>query len=110
MRFEVESLEISNNFGCDHGIASQNILIGATDAGLGCCIIGSVDRDNLRKDFQIPDQFDILHVIALGKPGEKIVIEEVKPDGDIKYWRDVEGIHHVPKRQLDDIILSLKDG
>ena len=101
---------ISNNFGCDHGIASQNILIGATDAGLGCCIIGSVDRDNLRKDFQIPDQFDILHVIALGKPGEKIVIEEVKPDGDIKYWRDVEGIHHVPKRQLDDIILSLKDG
>jgi len=97
--------EIAKSFGCDHGIASQNILLGATDMDLGCCIIGAVERKGLRKELKIPDRFEILHVIALGKPGEKIVIETVGPDGAIKYWRDESGVHHVPKRSLEDIIV-----
>jgi len=99
--------EIAESFGCDHGIASQNILLGATDMGLGGCIIASVNRDNLRKALRIPDRFEILHVIALGRPGERIVIEEIGEGGDIKYWRDGSGIHHVPKRALDDIIIKV---
>jgi len=99
--------EIAKSFGCDHGIASQNIILGAANMGLGCCIISSVNRDNLRKALKIPDRFEILHVIALGKPGERIVIEEIGPGGDIKYWRDDSEIHHVPKRALDDIIVKV---
>jgi len=98
--------EISTFFDCDHGIASQNILLGATEMGLGGCMVGAVERKHLREDFQIPDQYEILHVIALGKPKEKIVIETVGSDGDIKYWRDESGTHHVPKRALEDIIVS----
>ena len=100
--------EISKSFGCDHGLSTQDILLGATSMGLGCCIIGSVDRNSLRKDLHISDRFEILHVIAIGKPKEKIVIETVNEDGDIKYWRDESGVHHVPKRSLDEIIISLK--
>lgn len=99
--------EISNSFGCDHGIASQNIILGATHSGLGACIVGSVDRKRLREELQIPDRYEILHVIALGKPKEEIVLETVGPDGDIKYWQDASGVHHVPKRPLSEIILSL---
>jgi nitroreductase len=99
--------DIAKSFGCDHGIASQNILLGATEIGLGGCIIASVNRDNLRKMLKIPDRFDILHVIALGMPGERIVIEEIGQGGDIKYRRDDSGIHHVPKRALDDIIVKI---
>ena len=97
--------QIAKSFGCDHGIASQNILLGATSMGLACCIIGSVERGRLSKEFQIPDRYKILHVIALGKPKEKFVIETVGPDGNIKYWRDDSGVHHVPKRTLDEIII-----
>ncbi len=56
--------------------------------------------------FLIPARFEILLVIALGKPRETAVLEEVGPGGGIEYWRDGEGVHHVPKRSLDDIIIS----
>ncbi len=97
--------KIKTSFGCDHGIAAQNILLGATEMGFGGCIIGSIHRDELRQKLEIPSQYEILLVIALGKPKEKVEIEAIGPDGDIRYWRDEEGTHHVPKRSLNDIIL-----
>jgi nitroreductase len=97
---------ISESFGVDHGIAAQNIMLGATEAGIGGCIIGSIRREELRKEFKIPGQFEILLVLALGKPIEKVVIEEMK-NGNVIYWRDDDRTHHVPKRSLDEIILKL---
>lgn len=98
--------EISSEFFCDHGIACQSILLGAVEKGLGGCIIGSVDRERLRQNLEIPERYDILLVIALGKPKEKVVLEPVGPDGSIRYYRDADGTHHVPKRALDEIILG----
>jgi len=98
--------EIRGSFGCDHGIAAQSILLGATERGLGGCIIGSVRRQALREALGVPSRYEILLVLALGKPKEKVVIEKVGPAGDIKYWRDSEGVHHVPKRSLDDMIVG----
>lgn len=98
--------EVSKSFGCDHGIAAQNILLGAAEKGLAGCMIGSVHRRQLRKALDIPPRYKILLVLALGKPKEKVVIETVGPDGDIKYWRDSKDIHHVPKRPLDDVIIG----
>jgi len=98
--------EVSRTFGCDHGIAAQSILLGATEKGLGGCIIGTIQRDEVRKALDIPSRYEILLVLALGKPKEKVVIEIVAPTGDIKYWRDSEDVHHVPKRSLDEIIVG----
>ena len=97
--------EISQSFGVNPGIAAQSILLGATEKGLGGCIIGSVDKPKLTQALEIPDRYEILLVLALGKPKETVVLETVGPDGDIKYWRDSQGVHHVPKRPLDEIIL-----
>lgn len=97
---------ISKNFWCDHGIAAQSILLGATEKGLGGCIIGSIQKEGLRNALSIPNEYEILLVLALGKPKENVVIEPVNSTGDIKYWRDREMIHHVPKRALEDIIIS----
>lgn len=98
--------EISQSAGCDHGIAAQSILLGAVEKGLGGCIIASVQREGLGEALAIPPQYEVLIVLALGKPKETVVVETVGPDGDIKYWRDSENVHHVPKRPLDDIILD----
>lgn len=97
---------ITNNYFCDHGIAAQSILLGAVEKGLGGCIIGAVNREKLRENLEIPSHFEILQVIALGKPKENVVIEPLAADGDIKYWRDQNGAHHVPKRALDDLIIN----
>ncbi len=98
--------EIRQNFLCDHGIAAQSILLGATEKGLGGCIHISVHREGLRKSLEIPPRYEILFVLSLGKPKEKVVIETVGDDGDIKYWRDSEKVHHLPKRSLEEIILD----
>jgi hypothetical protein len=73
---------------------------------LGGCIIASVQREALGSALAIDPRFKILHVIALGKPKETVVIEPVGEDGDIKYWRDEQEVHHVPKRALDELIVG----
>jgi len=97
---------LSQRFGCDHGIAAQSILLGATEKGLGGCIIGSIQKDQLRQVLGISPELEILLVIALGRPKETVVIEPVGPEGDIKYWRDEQKRHHLPKRALEDIIVG----
>jgi nitroreductase len=98
--------EISPTFGCDHGIAVQTILLGAAEKGLGGCIIGSVQRPGLQAVLNIPAKYEILLVLAMGKPKETVVLEALGPNGDIKYYRDENQVHHVPKRALKDIILD----
>jgi nitroreductase len=98
--------EISPSFGCDYGIAAQSILLGAVDRSLGGCIIGTVQREKLQKALNIPSRYEILLVLAIGKPKEEVVVETMKRGGDVKYWRDSKGVHHVPKRRLDDIIID----
>jgi len=98
--------EISKGFGCDHGIACQSMLLGAAEKGLGGCIIGSIDRDRLRAEIDIPERYEILLVIALGYPSEKVALEDLGAEGSIRYYRDASDVHHVPKRSLDDVIIG----
>ena len=94
---------------CDSGIAAQTILLGATECGLGGCMIGAVDRDRLKSALNIPASHTVLMVIALGKPVETVVIDQIEKDGDIRYWRDSYGVHHVPKRRVGDVMVSADD-
>lgn len=93
-------------FAEDTGIAAQSIMLGAVEKGLGGCMIASINKDRLRRVLDIKERYEILLVLALGKPKEIVVLEEVALGGDIKYWRDEANVHHVPKRKLEDIILK----
>jgi len=103
----IHDKNLSENYFCDDGIAAQSILLGAVEDGFGGCIIGSVNRSKVARILQLDPRHEILWVIALGKPTEQVVLEDVS-NGEIKYWRDRHGIHHVPKRILEEIILSEK--
>jgi nitroreductase len=98
---------LSQNYFCDDGIAAQSIMLGAVEMGYGGCMIATVNREMLRKSLNIPDKFKIIQVLALGKPKEIVQLETIKPDGDVKYWRDENHVHHVPKRELKDLIIKL---
>ena len=96
---------IATEADCDLGIASQNILLGAKECGLGGCRIGSIPT-KLHQILNLADHLQILLVIAMGAPKETVVIEEAGPDDDIRYWHSPDQNHHVPKRRLADIIIE----
>ncbi len=96
---------VSEKVNCDHGIAAQSIMLGATEAGFAACTISAIKREQLRKTLSIAEQYDILLVLAIGHCAETIKLETVKEDGRIEYWREND-VHHVPKRSLDEIIIT----
>ena len=101
--------EIAKSFGVDHGIAAQSIMLGAAEQGLGGCIIGSVNRTRLAENLNLKSHLEILLVLAIGRPKETVVIEPLGNQGDIKYWRDDDDIHRVPKRPLQNLVISLEN-
>lgn len=97
---------IAKDWWCDDGIAAQTIYLGAVERGLGGCMIGNIHRERLRESLKIPETLRIRLVLALGKPAESVVLERLAPGGDIRYWRDDQGVHHVPKRGLEEIVVG----
>ena len=98
--------EIMKYPGIDHGIAAQSILLGAVEKGLGGCMIGSINHEGLRETLDLDNRYEILLVLAIGKPAETVKVEPMPESGQTAYWRDEADVHHVPKRSLDEIILE----
>lgn len=89
----------------DIGIAAQTILLAATEKELGGCMIGSFEKNTLKKVLSLPEQIEPMMVLAIGKPDETVLLTEVGPDGSTDYYRDENDVHFVPKRALKDILL-----
>lgn len=102
----LEDTRIKMALACDYGIAAQTIHLGAVEKGFGGVMVGMVDRNKLREALKIPSYYEILLVLALGKPKEEVVIETVGPDGNTQQWWDENRVRHVLKRTLDDIIVG----
>ena len=90
----------------DYGISLQTILLASVEKGYGGCAIAAFNKEKVRELLKIPVTFELAAIVALGKPREEVVIEEVK-NNNIKYWRDKNQVHHVPKRLLDDLIYKV---
>lgn len=99
---------IADQYTVDAGIAVQTILLGAVERGLGGCMLGSIDRDGIRRDFHIPQEYGICLVVALGVPDEVVVVENAKTPDDVAYWRDEDGTHHVPKRTMGELLVRFE--
>lgn len=93
-------------FSCDAGIISQTIMLSAVEKGYGGCMIKNFEPDNLAKDLGLPDNIKPFIILAIGKPDEEIIIDEISQGEPTSYYRDENGVHHVPKRKLVDIIIN----
>ena len=89
----------------DIGIVAQTILLAATEKGLGGCMIGSFEKNGLKKTLSLPEQIEPMMVLAIGKPDETVLLTGVGPDGSTDYYRDENDVHYVPKRALKNILL-----
>ena len=110
--FILADKNISGNFQKDFlptasGIAAQSVLIGAAEIGLGGCIIAAFLKARVTETISLNDNLEILLILALGKPKENVIIQDVDSSGSIIYWRDEEKNHYVPKRKMEDIIKVL---
>ncbi len=99
-------LALGHNKSTDVGIAAQTILLGAVEKGFGGCMLGSIKREQLAESLNIDlKKYTIDLVVALGKPKETIKIVDLPESKSTAYYRDENGVHYVPKRSLDDIII-----
>lgn len=92
----------------DLGIVAQTILLAATDVGLSGCMIGNFNPNEMQSVIGLDESFVPILTIALGKGKENIVLTEIECGESTKYYRDSDDVHYVPKRKLEDIVLSKK--
>jgi len=92
----------------DYGIALQTILLSAMEKGYGGCAIAACNKDKIREILDVPRELEVAVVVALGKPKEKVVIDDMEK-ANVMYWRDENDIHHVPKRRTEELILKVLD-
>ena len=87
----------------DVGIAAQTIMLAAAEMNLGGCMLGAFNPDDVRTCLNIPEELNPKLILALGTPAETVVLTDVKDR--VKYYRDENNVHYVPKRPLDEIVL-----
>lgn len=94
---------IDTSLAIDIGIAAQSILLTATEMGLGGCMIRSFEKSSVEAVLG-KTGYNAVLLIALGAPTEKVYITDAV-NGDVKYYRDENDAHAVPKRPLDELVI-----
>lgn len=101
----LEDLALGKNKLVDVGITSQTMALGAVEMGYGCCMLMSLQRGKLAENLEIDtEKYAIQLVLALGKPKEEVKVVPAGADGNMKYYRDENQVHYVPKRSLDQVL------
>ena len=98
--------ENTQRFWKDVGIVAQTILLGAVEKGFGGIMIGNFTPEKISSALLLEDYFEPVLILALGKPDETVILEDVGTDGDIGYYRDEQDRHHVPKRKAEDLVIK----
>ena len=88
----------------DAGAAMMAMTLCAQEEGIGHCWIGSIDRKQLASVLDLPENLQIILVLALGY-GAQESVEDTVNNGNIRYRLDSDNILHVPKLSLEDILL-----
>ena len=89
----------------DVGAVAQTMLLAAAEQGLGGIMIGNFSPARVAEAFALPEHIVPMLIVAFGKPDETVVLLEVDEGENLKYYRDENDVHYVPKRKLKDVLL-----
>ncbi len=89
-------------FEYDVGAAQMSMILSAWEEGVASCWILTVDKSAAGELLGVPGQYRVDSVLALGYPAEKSVVESYADSP--KYWKDENGVFHVPKRGLEQVM------
>ena len=103
---DTDIAENAERFYKDVGITAQTMLLCATDMGYGGCMIGNFVPDKVKAALSLPKNLIPVLIVAFGKPDENIILTEPGENGDVKYCRDKQNNHYVPKRALDEVLIN----
>jgi nitroreductase len=83
-------------------------MLVALENGVSSCPMMGFESGALKQVLGIPDEYDIGMLISLGYAAESVVADEAS--GSVERWRDDQGVRHIPKRRLMDILHRNKFG
>ncbi len=95
--------------GTDTGVAAQTMHLGFAEAGVACCMLGSIDAKAIAQIIGFPDTITVTMVLALGYPGETIIVDEAQTGSDLAYYHAPDQTHHVPKLPLEKVLITVFD-
>jgi nitroreductase len=70
----------------DTAAAAQNILLAATDRGLGSCWVGAFDEAAVARVLEAPRNWRPVALIALGRPAEAEPQRSRRPLSEVSRW------------------------
>jgi len=59
-------------YAVDASLAVENMVLTAVGEGLGTCIVGSFNEEDVKALLKVPVNFDVIVMIAVGYPKEKL--------------------------------------
>ena len=68
----------------DISIASQNLVLRATELGLGSCYVGLLSREKIKRILGIPKKYMIPYVITLGYADEEPGVRTLKSMDEVR--------------------------
>ncbi len=86
----------------DLGISMQSMLLKAVEMGLNGIIICAFNKEEIKKEFNLP--YEPAAIVAIGKGAEKIEMVQISESDSHAYYRE-NGIHYVPKVKIEDLML-----
>lgn len=90
----------------DASFAIDYIVVSAWAKGIGTCILGAIDKNEIAKIIKMPEGYEINYAVALGWPAQESAAEDA--NGSVAYYMDESGKVHVPKRTIDEIMYKVE--
>lgn len=104
--FVVQLLDtrLASNARFDEGLHLEALGLMAVESGFGACIFLSFDPKGIATMLDLPEHLMPISLVAIGKPIEQVEVRDVDAEANIRYYRDEEGRHYVPKRKREELI------